>query len=282
MDTFVRSAIGQGFAALGFSSHCPIPFPSPCNMRRERLDEYVREFRRLKQRYGAQIELYLSLELDYISVLPDKGEVLFDYFPDCPLDYRVGSVHYVLCPEESGASQGEGSLTLVDLDVSQARFDRLMSSYFPTRGEQDSLFETYLANHVALARHPAVDVIAHPFKMMQLFYRFRPDWEGGEMARLYTTQFFKEAARNQKVVEVNTKNEVEKGEFYPDISFFSFMKECGNRVVVNSDAHFPARLNSGRRKAFEALCDAGYREVMEFRHGQWTATPLSRLLECGE
>lgn len=277
MEAFVQNAIAEGFTALGFSSHSPIPYPSPCNMNRERLDDYVQEFRRLKQQYGSQIELYLSLELDYISFLPNRGKFLFDYFPDYPLDYRIGSVHYVLCPE-AGERQGRGELTLVDLDVSGARFDRLMCKYFPTRDDQDSLLDTYLSNHIALARHPGVDIIAHPFKMIQLFYHSRPDLVGSGRSRSYIEQFFLEAARNQKVVEVNTKNACEQGEFYPDLSVFSLMKECGCRVTVNSDAHFPNRINNGRRKALEALYDAGYREVMELHHNRWS--PVSINLQC--
>lgn len=48
----------------------------------------------------------------------------------------------------------------------------------------------------------------------------------------------------------------------------------GIRVQVNSDAHYPERINDGRKEALIALRRAGYDEVMEMHPGAWIEAPI--------
>ena len=50
---------------------------------------------------------------------------------------------------------------------------------------------------------------------------------------------------------------------------FSFLKELGIRVQVNSDAHYPERINNGRAEALAALKKAGFTSVAEWHNGKW-------------
>ena len=96
MEAFVREAISRGFEAYGISSHAPFPVQNSCNMRRERMADYLDEFRRLKQIYSSEIELYIGLEIDFLD---DTFNPSIPYFQELPLDYRIGSVHYIVAPD---------------------------------------------------------------------------------------------------------------------------------------------------------------------------------------
>ena len=90
MEDFVRFAVSRGFTSYGFSSHAPLPFPTAWTMEWDRMDDYLAEFRRLKEKYAGRIELYLGLEIDYLN---EESHPAIDRFRRLPLDCRLGSVH---------------------------------------------------------------------------------------------------------------------------------------------------------------------------------------------
>ena len=91
MELFVREAVKEGFSSYGVSSHAPFPVQNGCNMQKEKMTAYLEEFRRLKQLYSSEIDLYIGLEIDFLD---DSFNPSIDYFQSLPLDYRIGSVHY--------------------------------------------------------------------------------------------------------------------------------------------------------------------------------------------
>ena len=96
MADFVEEAVAEGFASYGISSHAPFPVANNCNMHRERLADYLDEFHRLKSLYASKIELYVGLEIDFLD---DTFNPSIPYFQELPLDYRIGSVHYIVTPD---------------------------------------------------------------------------------------------------------------------------------------------------------------------------------------
>ena len=92
MEEFVHFAIAKGLKRYGFSSHSPLPFDTFWKMRADDLPEYKAEFRRLKEKYAGQIELFLGLEMDYIQ---DVFSFQDTFYPIDDLDYLIGSVHYL-------------------------------------------------------------------------------------------------------------------------------------------------------------------------------------------
>ena len=89
MELFVREAVKEGFSSYGVSSHAPFPVQNGCNMQKEKMTAYLEEFRRLKQLYSSEIDLYIGLEIDFLD---DSFNPSIDYFQSLPLDYRIGSV----------------------------------------------------------------------------------------------------------------------------------------------------------------------------------------------
>ena len=67
MEDFIRFAISEGFSSYGISSHAPLPFSTAWTMEWDRMDDYLSEFSRLKEKYADKIELAIGLEIDYLK-----------------------------------------------------------------------------------------------------------------------------------------------------------------------------------------------------------------------
>lgn len=67
MEDFIRFAISEGFSSYGISSHAPLPFSTAWTMEWDRMDDYLSEFARLKEKYADKIELAIGLEIDYLN-----------------------------------------------------------------------------------------------------------------------------------------------------------------------------------------------------------------------
>ena len=52
MEDFIRFAISEGFSSYGISSHAPLPFSTAWTMEWDRMDDYLSEFSRLKEKYA--------------------------------------------------------------------------------------------------------------------------------------------------------------------------------------------------------------------------------------
>ena len=61
-------------------------------MSKEDMPEYLQEIERLKHKYKDQIEIYVALEIDYLD---ETYNASLPYFRELPLDYRIGSIHFL-------------------------------------------------------------------------------------------------------------------------------------------------------------------------------------------
>ena len=96
MEDFIRFAISEGFSSYGISSHAPLPFSTAWTMEWDRMDDYLSEFSRLKEKYADKIELAIGLEIDYLN---EESHPAIPRFQELPLDYRIGSVHMLYSPQ---------------------------------------------------------------------------------------------------------------------------------------------------------------------------------------
>ena len=87
-------------------------------------------------------------------------------------------------------------------------------------------------------------------------------------------EYFDAIARKGYIVEINTKSFLELGTFYPNERYFPVLLEKGIRVQVNSDSHYPERINNGRLQALMALQASGYHTVTEMYNNEWKDMPL--------
>lgn len=260
LEEFVRQAIAEGFTSYGISSHAPLPFSTRWTMEWEQMPAYLEEARLLKQKYAGQIELYTGLEIDYLS---EESNPSIARFRELPLDYRIGSVH--LLYNDTGE--------VIDIDVSAELFRTIVDKEFG--GDLDRVIRLYYDRLLRMLELGGFDILGHADKMHHNAACYRPGLLDEPEYEALMRNYFSEIARRGVMVEVNTKALYLLGTFFPNERYFGMLKELGIRVLVNSDAHFPEKINNGRLEALIALKRAGYTEVMELHHGVWIAVPLS-------
>lgn len=254
MEDFVRFAINQGFTSYGVSSHAPLPFPTAWTMEWDRMNDYLDEFQRMKQKYAGRIELAIGLEIDYLN---EESNPSVACFKELPLDYRIGSVHMLQ------DAKGE----IVDIDTPADKFRTIVDAHFD--GDLDRVVHLYYANLLRMIELGGFDIVGHADKMHYNASCYRPGLLDKPWYDNLVHSYFSEIARRGYMVEINTKAYHDLGTFYPNERYFTLLKDLGIRVQVNSDAHYPERINNGRPEAFEALKRIGYQSVVEWHDGKW-------------
>lgn len=161
MEDFVRFALSRGFTSYGFSSHAPLPFPTAWTMEWDRMDDYLAEFRRLKEKYAGRIELYIGLEIDYLN---EESHPAAECFRRLPLDYRIGSVH-LLCDDEG---------RVVDADLSADKFRRMVDEYF--QGDVERVVRQYYERSWRMVELGGFDIVGHADKVHYNANCYQPGW----------------------------------------------------------------------------------------------------------
>lgn len=259
MEDFIRFAVSEGFSSYGISSHAPLPFSTAWTMEWDRMNDYLSEFARLKETYADRIELAIGLEIDYLS---EESHPALSRFQELPLDYRIGSVHMLYSP------QGK----VVDVDTPADSFRRLVDEHF--EGDLDSVIRLYYHNLLRMVRLGGFDIVGHADKMHYNAACYRPGLLDEPWYDRLVSDYFAEIATRGYIVEINTKAYHDLGTFYPNERYFSLLKELGIPVQVNSDAHYPERINYGRPEALTALANTGFESVVEWHQGRWQEVSL--------
>lgn len=263
MESFVKFALGQRFTSYGFSSHAPLPFPTAWTMEWDRMDDYLDEVRRLRERYGRRIELYVGLEIDYLG---RKSNPSMARFRELPLDYRIGSVHMLT------DTRGR----LVDIDVPAPRFSQIVADHFG--GDLDRVIRLYYDSLMQMTALGGFDIVGHIDKIHYNASCCRQGITDEPWYDDLVRSVLRETVAQGYQIEINTKAWADHRVFFPDERHFGYLHRLGARVQVNSDAHYPERINYGRQQALQALKRAGHTSIMECRGGVWTAVPLATKL----
>lgn len=259
MEDFVRFALSEGFTSYGFSSHAPLPFPTFWTMEWDRMNDYLSEFRRLKVKYAERIELYIGLEIDYLN---EESNPSTDRFRELPLDYRIGSVH--MLTTDAG--------NIVDIDTSSDKYREIVDEHFD--GDIVRVVQQYYRSLTRMLELGGFDIVGHADKMHYNASHYRPGLLDEPWYDQLVHTYFADIAQRGYQVEINTKAYHDLGTFYPNERYYSFLHDLGVRVQVNSDSHYPERINSGRSEALQALKKAGYETVMEMYGGEWREMPI--------
>lgn len=264
-EDFVRFAVARGFRAYGFSSHSPLPFETFWNMSRDDMDEYLAEIARLKVKYEGQIELYVGLEIDFLDRTYNAS---IPYFKNLPLDYRIGSIHFLpLSPvlEERN---------MACIDGAYSEFARTVDAFF--EGDIRRMVRRYFEAEMEMVEAGGIDIVGHIDKIYmngQRYPGFSLDAEWYRRPLLDLLDFVRERGL---MIEVNTKNLVKKGETYPHRQFLGELRSRRIPVMVNSDCHYPDLVNDGRAEGFQLLEQVGFDATMELVGGKWTEIGLRR------
>ena len=257
-EDFVKFAISHGFRAYGFSSHSPLPFETFWNMSKDDMPEYLEEINRLKEKYAGQLEIYTSLEIDYLDETYNPS---IAYFQELPLDYRIGSIHFLPLSEHLSEDN------MVCIDGAFADYKDSVDRYF--EGKISKLVTRYFDSTLQMIEAGGIDIVGH----MDKIYMNGHKCEGFSFDADWYQKPFKAVldliAQKGLMVEVNTKNLIKKQQIFPRKEYLGLLKDMNIPVMVNSDCHYPDLVNDGRSEAFEILKDIGFRTTRELIKGYW-------------
>jgi len=237
MTAFAAAAAEAGFTDYGFSPHSPVPITSPCNMLADNVPVYLNEVRRMNDRYGNRTRFYASMEIDYLG--PEWGPG-HEYFQTLPLDYRIGSVHFV--PSNEG---------LVDIDGRFENFQKKMARYF--NNDIRKVVELFYRQSMAMVEAGGFDIIGHLDKIGHNAGTFQPGIEDEPWYRALADELVEAVIAKKLTVEINTKAWREHRRMFPAPRLLRRLVETGTTIVVNSDAHVPALIDASRNEAFAML-----------------------------
>jgi histidinol-phosphatase (PHP family) len=259
---YVKTAIEQDFSVLGFSSHAPLPFENSFALRDEKVDEYCQTIRSLSYEFSGQLEIHLSMEIDFIPGLLED----FGYWKKrANLDYVIGGVH-LLVPA------GTGELWFID-GPRRETYDEGLKNIFG--GDVRKAVRTYFDQMNLMVEGQAPDIIAHIDKIkmhnQERFFSVNDFW--------YLDMFYETLELVKKkgcIVEVNTRG-LYKGrstELFPNLTALKRIKELGIPVTLSSDAHAPEDLIKEFPFALEVIKTAGIKELKVYSGGKWNAQAI--------
>ena len=259
LEEFVKEAIRQGFYSYGVSSHAPLPFPTQWTMEWGQMEAYLDEFNNLRQKYADEIELYVGLEIDYLN---EESNPSVARFTELPLDYRIGSVHLLY------DAAGE----VVDIDCSPAVFKERVDRHF--NGDVLRVVRMYFDRLFRMVELGGFDILGHADKMHYNASCYHPGLLDEPWYEALMKDYFSLVASRGYLVEINTKAYDSLGTFYPNSRYWELMKEYQIKILVNSDAHYPERINAGRMEALRLLQAKGFAAVAELHQGSWREVPI--------
>jgi len=233
-EDYIYSASAAGLSEIGFSDHFTLtPEQQDWSIRPELLGEYCERILRLKEE-SKSIIVRLGLEIDYF---PGKEKEIFEISRDLPLDFIIGSVHYL---DEEPVDAGP--------------------DFYKDKDIYD-LFESYFILVGKTAATGLFDIIGHPDLVR--IYRAGPV---KSPAHLYL-DLAKKFKKFNVAIELNTNGYNKPlGDFYPDKDYLHLFCEEGVPVCVNSDAHEPARVAQYFDQAYSLLIQVGYKEMALFNN----------------
>ncbi|WP_031513403.1 histidinol-phosphatase HisJ family protein [Desulfofalx alkaliphila] len=241
MEEYLKVAVDKGITEVGFADHIPIYWLPPeqrdggLAMASEELPAYVVEVNNLQEIYP-QLNIKLGLEVDYI---PGHLHTARQLIKSLPLDYVLGSVHYV---------EGWG-------------FDNpdLIGEY--KKWDLTELYHKYFELVRQAAASGLFDIIAHTDLIKKFGYR--PNMDLKPIYRKLASTF-----RECGVcVEVNTAGlRVPAGECYPCIELLQMLYRYGVPVTTGSDAHKPEQVGEGLDLAINLIKSVGYTKITVFKN----------------
>lgn len=249
VEEYVESARKKGLLEMGFSDHLPM-YWLPEEMRDpglampwSELEIYIEEVQRA-QRDNPDFSIKLGVEADYI---PGYEKQLAQIISSLPLDYVLGSVHYL------GDWAFDDPATIgnyKDYDITD-------------------LYQRYFQAVIQAASSGLFDIISHPDLIKK--FGFKPNLP---LKDLYgqTASILKQF---DLCIDVNAAGwRYPCQELYPAPEFLEVCCAKGVPVTLGSDAHKPEQVSQGLDRAVELLKAIGYREAALFTRRKRTMIKL--------
>lgn len=241
MAEITAAAFSAGFTEWGSSPHSPICCESSANMKAEDVGAFLEESARLKKEYEGKMRVLTGMEIDYVS--DDFGPHI-DYFQKMPLDYRIGSVHFV--------RNRDGKP--VDVDGPADNFLGCLASEF--NGDLRYVVDTYFDMEMEMLEHGGFDILGHLDKIGDNGSAADSALEDYPWYAGYVEKVIAKAVEKGVLIEINTKKYATGKRFFPSERWWPLLKKYNARLVLSTDAHYTDKVTAGYQEAYMKLKEA--------------------------
>jgi histidinol-phosphatase (PHP family) len=231
--SYLAEARMKDLAEIGFSDHITL---APVDWCVDEIDfPVMREnLRNLCNEFSEDVQVRFGLEVDYF---PDKEEELRQIIAYFPVDYVIGSVHFI----------GDWNFDI----------DKSLYGKWPN----DEVYKNYFELIQKAAKSGLFDIVGH----FDLIKKLRC-WPENDQTHLYeeTLKIIKEA---DLVLELNTSGlDRPCAEFFPNHKILELAYKHGVPITLGSDAHAPNQVGRHFNTAINLLKEVGYTKISRFRN----------------
>ena len=231
VEELVAKAIELGSGEIGFSSHSYVPFDDDYCLSPEKEKEYIETVLALKEKYRGKIKIYLGIEQDYYSPLPE-----YDY------DYMIGSVHYV---KKDGV--------YIPVDNPKERLVRGVERYYG--GDYYAMVKDYYENVADLYNKTGCNIIGH-FDIVTKYNRAGDLFDTNDQR--YVCAYEKALAKLSScdcAFEINTRGSAsaQMRRNFPEEKIEKKIRALGAPIVYSSDCHNKEFLLFGIPEGYDNL-----------------------------
>ena len=234
----VRAAIEKNMSAIGISDHSYTAFDLCFCIPENKIEEYFREMRRLKEKYRAQIPVFVGAEYDVFSKLPKRE----DY------DYIIGSCHYL---KTSGGYRWVDHSSQVQKETIEEFFG----------GDSVAYAKAYFQTYEEGIRRLRPDILGH----FDLTVKFGHIDEENTQYKNAALETLLSVLQVTPIIELNT-GAICRGyrtSPYPAPYLIDEAQKHGGKFLLSSDSHDCANLTYWFDEAVALLKSRGVKSVVE-------------------
>lgn len=239
-----EEALKQGLTVLGLSDHSPVPLESDWNMPESEFTNYLSTLEAVQQQFPA-LQILKGIEIDFL-----EGEKSLSPQILAPLDYTIGSLHYL---------RTEEGFKLID--YSPENFKELFSKCFD--GEIKHLTKCY-TNQVSLMIEAYNPTILGHIDLICKFNQKNPLFDETDKNYLYPLyELLLFAKERGVIVEINT-GAISRGyktHPYPNPAILDFCAKNKVKMTLTGDTHAPTTLTTAFPEALNLAKKCGLKTL---------------------
>ena len=278
LEENVLSAIEKQMRSIGFSDHSFTSCDTSYCMRREHLEEYLKEIARLKDVYKDDIAIYNGLELDHYSAIPHEAAktksletgVLDDTYVEQnvrlfsdqdlqSLDYLLACVHYIV---KNGICYPIDHSKEQQINCMQLAFD----------GDLFAMAQCYYDLLCELVEQVKPTVVGH----FDVLTKFGLMPEEDERYQTIARNALKRIIKTCPYIEINT-GAIARGwktTPYPAPYLWDTLLQENAKIVLGSDSHHKDNLIFAFDETVSRLKQAGFSSFYVFVGSGFEAVPI--------
>ncbi|RLA74664.1 MAG: histidinol-phosphatase [Epsilonproteobacteria bacterium] len=250
MGQYIKKAISSGIDIYGFSCHAPIKQNiDPHNrMPLSDIDEYIKDIKKLKQKYKNSIKILTGFEVDYLT-----GDYIYDEILNTKVDYLIGSVHFIPLSSEKYSLFNPKFWGFDNPDFIGQYEDK----------DIDTIWQNYFDAVELMAKSKLFDIVGH-LDLIKIF-GFMPTKDPKSLAQ----KAIKQIKLSGMSVEINSAGLRKPiGEQYPSTELLQLCFDMDIPITFGSDAHNVEHINSGYDICLKLAKDVGYTKAVYYENRQ--------------